>query len=88
MIYLTIAQPDIAYSVQVVSQFVAATKRLHLTAGRRIFIYLRGTSRRGLFFPSSTSSNLHAFADADWQATATPIPVNPLQDGVCFSETL
>lgn len=66
LIYLTITRPDISYSVQVVSQFVAAPKKIHLTAVHRIIRYIRGTRHRGLFFPSSSSLHLHAFADADW----------------------
>lgn len=48
-------------SVQVVSQFVSAPKRLHLTVVHHII--LQGTSSRGPFFSSNSSPN---WADADW----------------------
>ncbi|GKV33750.1 hypothetical protein SLEP1_g42213 [Rubroshorea leprosula] len=66
LLYLTMTRPDVAYAVQVVSQFVADPRRLHLTAVLRIIRYLRGTISRGLFFSSHPCMQLQAYADADW----------------------
>ena len=38
----------------------------HLAAVRRLLRYLKGTSGRGLFFPSGNSLKLEGFSDADW----------------------
>jgi len=38
----------------------------HLAAVRRLLRYLKGTSNRGLFFPSGNSLQLTGFSDADW----------------------
>ncbi|XP_022874305.1 uncharacterized protein LOC111393145 [Olea europaea var. sylvestris] len=64
--YLTITRPDISFAVQQVSQFMQAPCQAHLAAVRRLLRYLKGTSGRGLFFPSSTSLQLVGFSDADW----------------------
>ncbi|PHT99700.1 hypothetical protein BC332_29488 [Capsicum chinense] len=46
--------------------FMQAPRHLHLVAVRRIIRYLRGTSNRGLFFPSGSPIRLNAFSDSDW----------------------
>ncbi|XP_020522160.1 uncharacterized protein LOC110007157 [Amborella trichopoda] len=66
LIYFIVTRPDIAYDVHVVSQFVSNPRRLHLSAVNRILRYVRGTSIRGLFFDSTSSLDLSAYADADW----------------------
>lgn len=43
----------------------------HLAAVRRLLLrYLKGTSYRGLFFPSGNSLQLTGFSDADWAGCA------------------
>ena len=64
--YLTITRPDISFAVQQVSQFMHSPRHLHLAAVRRIIRYLKGTSQRGLFFPTGTPLKLIAYSDADW----------------------
>ncbi|CAN1807703.1 Retrovirus-related Pol polyprotein from transposon TNT 1-94 [Linum perenne] len=66
LIYLTNTRPDLAYAVQIVSQFMASPRQPHLAAVYRILRYLQGTRHMGLFFPSSASHDLIAFADADY----------------------
>jgi hypothetical protein len=41
-------------------------RHLHLAAVRHIIRYLRGSSSRGLFFPTGSSLRLVAYSDADW----------------------
>ncbi|XP_020530431.1 uncharacterized protein LOC110008268 [Amborella trichopoda] len=59
-------RPDITYVVHGVSHFVSDSRRPHLSAFHRILCYIRGTSIRGLFFDSTSSLDLSAYADADW----------------------
>ncbi|XP_020526104.1 uncharacterized protein LOC110007719 [Amborella trichopoda] len=66
LIYLTMTRPDIAYVVHVVNQFISDPRRLHLSTLHPILYYVRGTSIRGLFFDSTSSLDLSAYADADW----------------------
>ena len=42
-VYLTVTRPDISYTVQIVSQFMAALRSLHYTVVLRILQYLKGT---------------------------------------------
>jgi hypothetical protein len=64
--YLTITRPDISFVVQQVSQFMQAPCQTHLAAVHRLLRYLKGTSGRGLFFPSGNSLQLEDFSDANW----------------------
>jgi len=64
--YLTITRPDISFAVQQVSQFMHSPRHLHLAAVRRIIRYLKGSSHRGLFFPTGVPLKLSAYSDADW----------------------
>ncbi|CAL1407000.1 unnamed protein product [Linum trigynum] len=64
--YLASTRPDIAYAVQIVSQFMAAPRIAHLDAVHRILHYLQGTRDVGLFLPSQGSLVLQAFSDSDY----------------------
>ncbi|XP_020523175.1 uncharacterized protein LOC110007311 [Amborella trichopoda] len=66
LLYLTMTRPDISHAVQVVSQFVADPRRIHLSAVLRIMRYLWFTYYIGLLFSSNSSRQLRAYADADW----------------------
>ncbi|CAL1359250.1 unnamed protein product [Linum trigynum] len=66
LIYLTSTRPDIAYVVQVVSQFMSSPRTLHMDAVHRILRYLKGTAQVGIYFPSSGDLSLTAYADADY----------------------
>ncbi|XP_020520275.1 uncharacterized protein LOC110006867 [Amborella trichopoda] len=66
LIDLIMTRPDIAYVVHVMSQFVSDPRQLHLSAVHLILCYVRGTSIRGLFFDSTSSLDLSAYADVDW----------------------
>lgn len=66
LVYLTITRPDISFAVNLLSQFMASPRHLHLAAAKRILRYLSGTSHRGIFFPTGSSLTLVAYSDADW----------------------
>ncbi|XP_047256351.1 uncharacterized mitochondrial protein AtMg00810-like, partial [Capsicum annuum] len=66
LVYLTVTRPDIAHAVYVVSQFVTAPTSVHWGAVLRILRYLRGTQFQNLLFPSTSSLELRAYSDADW----------------------
>ncbi|CAL1354329.1 unnamed protein product [Linum trigynum] len=66
LIYLTFTRPDIAYAVQIVSQFISSQRTAHLDALHRLLRYLQGTKEIGLFLPSTGSFQLEAFSDADY----------------------
>lgn len=64
--YATLTRPDIAYSVNKVSQYMHSPTTSHWAAVKRILRYLKGSSHLGLSITPSSSLNLHAYCDADW----------------------
>nr|XP_016486528.1 PREDICTED: uncharacterized mitochondrial protein AtMg00810-like [Nicotiana tabacum] len=65
--YLTLTRPDIAYVVNVVSQFMHAHCTTHLQCMKHIFRYLQGTISHGLFLCASSSNSLViVYSDVDW----------------------
>ncbi|XP_078164569.1 uncharacterized protein LOC144559423 [Carex rostrata] len=64
--YTTITRPDIAYSVNNVSQFMHAPTSTHWLAVKRILRYLKGSPSFGLSLHVDLSLTLHAYSDSDW----------------------
>jgi Reverse transcriptase (RNA-dependent DNA polymerase) len=64
--YITLTRPDIAFSVNKVSQFMQSPTTHHWVAVKRILHYLKGTISHGISLRSATSFSLHAYSDADW----------------------
>lgn len=53
LIYLSHTQPDIAFAVSIVSQFMHSPYEVYLEVVYRILIYLKSTPGKGLFFKKS-----------------------------------
>ncbi|KAH9731198.1 retrovirus-related pol polyprotein from transposon RE1 [Citrus sinensis] len=64
--YLTLTRPDIAFTVNKLSQFLAAPTSLHWQACKRVLRYLQSTTHFGLQFFKSGSPSFIAYSDADW----------------------
>lgn len=64
--YATITRPDIAFSVNKVSQYMHNPTTNHWAAVKRILRYLNGSSSQGLTLRPDSSFSLHAYCDADW----------------------
>lgn len=58
------SSPDISYPVAKVRQFSVNPNSTHLTAVKRMFRYLAGTSNRGLYYGLEGTGI--GFTDADW----------------------
>jgi hypothetical protein len=50
LIYLTITRLDLAFSVQILSQFVDKPRQPHLEAAHRVLRYLKNSPAQGLLF--------------------------------------
>eukprot|EP00253_Pinus_taeda_P029432 PITA_29432 len=66
LLYLIGTRPDVMHVVAIVGRFQANSKESHLQAVKRIFKYLQGTKKFGLWYPRDADLTLHAYTDADW----------------------
>ena len=66
LLYLTITRPDLSYSVNRLSQFLAASRKPHLQVVFHILQYIKRTLGQRLFFSSNSKVQLKAFANSDW----------------------
>ncbi|GJR18889.1 putative reverse transcriptase domain-containing protein [Tanacetum coccineum] len=66
LMYLTTSRPDIMYAVCVCARFQVTPKVSHLHAVKRIFSYLKGQPKLGLWYPRDTPFELVAYTDSDY----------------------
>ncbi|GKE86735.1 putative ribonuclease H-like domain-containing protein, partial [Tanacetum coccineum] len=66
LMYLTASRFDIMYVVCACSRFQVTLKTSHLHAVKRIFMYLKGKPKLGLWYPRVSSFNLEAYSDSDY----------------------
>jgi len=59
--YLTVTRPDIAYSVNVVSQFMSSSTVHHWAALEQILCYLKGAPGRGILYEITDTLILNVF---------------------------
>lgn len=59
-------RPDIAHSVQRLSQYTSNFSQEHITAVKRVFRYLNGTRSLGITYGRSPDITLSGYTDADW----------------------
>ncbi|KAK9204194.1 hypothetical protein WN943_014452 [Citrus x changshan-huyou] len=64
--YLVLTRPELAFSVNKLSQFLAASTEKHWTVCKRILRYLKATEDYGLLFKPGGGVVLTAYTDADW----------------------
>lgn len=61
-----ISRPDIAYSVSAVSRYNKNHRKIHWSAVKRIFRYLKGTINYRLEYNRDAYKDIEGFNDADW----------------------
>ncbi|GJY06486.1 putative ribonuclease H-like domain-containing protein [Tanacetum coccineum] len=66
LMYLTSSRPDIMFVVCVCARFQVNPKVSHLHAVKRIFRYLKGQPKLGLWYPKDSPFNLVAYTDSDY----------------------
>ena len=64
--YLTASRPDILFSVCLCARFQSDPRESHLTAVKRIFRYLKGTTNLGLLYRKSLDYKLVGFYYVDY----------------------
>ncbi|GJU31284.1 putative ribonuclease H-like domain-containing protein [Tanacetum coccineum] len=66
LMYLTASRPDIMFAVCACSRFQVTLKTSHLNTVKRIFRYLKGKPKLGLWYPRVSSFDLEAYSDSDY----------------------
>ncbi|XP_018631224.1 uncharacterized mitochondrial protein AtMg00810-like [Nicotiana tomentosiformis] len=68
LLYLTMIRHDIAFVVQVISQYMHCPKISHMEATLRVVKYIKEAPGLGLFLPAESANQLSAYCDSDWGA--------------------
>ncbi|GKC37642.1 putative ribonuclease H-like domain-containing protein [Tanacetum coccineum] len=66
LMYLIASRPDIMFAVCACARFQVTPKTSHLHAVKRIFRYLKGQPKLGLWYPRDSPFDLEAFSDSDY----------------------
>ncbi|GJZ48201.1 putative ribonuclease H-like domain-containing protein [Tanacetum coccineum] len=66
LMYVTASRPDIMFAVCACSRFQVTPKTSHLSAVKRIFRYLKGKPKLGLWYPRESSFDLESYSDSDY----------------------
>nr|GEX25197.1 uncharacterized mitochondrial protein AtMg00810-like [Tanacetum cinerariifolium] len=66
LMYLTASRPDIMFAVCACAKHQVTPKECHLYAVKRIFRYLKGYPKLGLWYPKESPFDLVAYSDNDY----------------------
>ncbi|GJW82817.1 putative ribonuclease H-like domain-containing protein, partial [Tanacetum coccineum] len=66
LMYLTASRPDIMFVVCAYARFQVIPKVSHLHVVKRIFRYLKGQPKLGLWYPKDSLFDLEAYTDSDY----------------------
>jgi len=66
LLYLTASRPDIMFATCLCARFQADPRESHLVAIKRIFRYLKGTPKLGIWYPRDSGFDLTGYSDADY----------------------
>ncbi|GKB88056.1 hypothetical protein Tco_0960328, partial [Tanacetum coccineum] len=66
LMYLTYLRPDIMFDVCACARFQVTPKVSHLHAMKRIFRYLKGQPKLGLWYPKDSPFDLEAYTNSDY----------------------
>lgn len=64
--FLLHTRPDLAFSIEFLSQFNQTPSQSHYDAALHVLKYLKGSMTQGLHFNNSSTYNLEAYCDSDW----------------------
>ena len=66
LIYLCFTRPKLSYCVDVMSQFMQASKEAHWEAALRVVRYLKGNPGQGVLLRKDCDLQLPGWSDSDW----------------------
>ncbi|GJU09964.1 putative ribonuclease H-like domain-containing protein [Tanacetum coccineum] len=66
LMYLTASRPDIMFAVSACSRFQVTPTTSNLEAVKKVFKYLKGQPRLGLWYPRESPFVLEAYSDSDY----------------------
>nr|GFB68251.1 hypothetical protein [Tanacetum cinerariifolium] len=66
LMYLTASRPDIMFAVCAYARHQVIPKECHLHAVKRIFRYLKGHPKLGIWYPKESPFDLVAYSDSDY----------------------
>nr|GEV40013.1 hypothetical protein [Tanacetum cinerariifolium] len=66
LMYLTASRPDITFDVCACTRFEVTPKISYLHVVKRIFRYLKGQPKLGLWYPRDSPFDLEAYSDSDY----------------------
>ncbi|GKC14010.1 putative ribonuclease H-like domain-containing protein [Tanacetum coccineum] len=66
LMYLKTSRPNVTFVVCACARFQVTLKTSHLHVVKRIFRYLKGQPKLGLWYPSDSPFDLEAFSDSDY----------------------
>jgi hypothetical protein len=66
LLYLTVTQPDIQFTMGLFARFQASPRSSHRTVVQRVFRYLKHTPEFRIWYFTSSSLELVGFSDADF----------------------
>ncbi|GJX18038.1 putative ribonuclease H-like domain-containing protein [Tanacetum coccineum] len=70
LMYLTSSRPDIMFAVCACARYQVNPKVSHLHVVKRIFRYLKGQPKLGLWYPKDSPFDLVAYTDSDYAGTS------------------
>ncbi|GKC44332.1 putative reverse transcriptase, RNA-dependent DNA polymerase [Tanacetum coccineum] len=70
LMYSTASRPDITFVVCACARFQVTPKTAHLHVVKRIFRYLKGQPKLGLWYPKDSPFDLEAFSDSDYDGAS------------------
>ena len=66
LMYLTNTRPDICFTMNTLSQYLADLRHVHLTVAKHILKYPNGTVDYGIKYNTDQRINLEGYVDSDW----------------------
>nr|GEX30559.1 hypothetical protein [Tanacetum cinerariifolium] len=66
LMYMTASRPDIMFAICACARHQVTPKECHLHAVKRIFRYLKGHPKLGLWYPKESPFDLVAYSDSDY----------------------